>query len=593
MKKKGFTLVEMLAVVVIMGLILLVVIPQIQNQISNRKESIHETTLEMIYNAADDFTSSDPSTFQKIYNDDGNRTIYCISLQELVNAGKLEAPIKNYTNGEELDLSYIIQAVTNQFNEFEYTLTESAECDFDIEPVKVYYDPTLPVNGDTYPVLYDGMIPVVYENGHWVKASMYKVWYNYASGKGMWANAVTVNTNASQCKEDCIDTLRKHGREYYQNARVGEAISMDDINGMYVWIPKFEYKVSGFGSGSGTSATSPGSIDVNFIAKNTTTPTSGYTIHPAFKFGDRQIGGIWVAKFEASANPESNCYLGSEASNCNKASETKKNEPKLYVTVTPNKNSWRYISIGNAYKAVSLMNASTSFNGLKSTVDTHLMKNTEWGAVAYLSQSSYGKYGKDGKEVFPNMYFNNATLTGCTLGKSGNNLSKVTLCQDSDGNKLNYNYAASYSGSTSGTIYGIFDMAGGTWEYVMGNFNRNEGSGSIILNDIYVEVEDEEGNVTQELKTKRINDKYVDVYKTTTCADKECAGSAMLKTELSLSSNWWLDMYDFAVTDLEPWLIRGGSWELKSQELGIFALSKASGASNATIGFRPVIVGQK
>ena len=492
MNKKGFTLVEMLAVVIIMGLILLLVIPQIQNQISNRKESIHESTLEMIYTAVDDFTSSDPSTFQKIYNDDGNRAVYCISLQELVNAGKLEAPIKNFTNGEELDLAYIIKAVTNQFNEFEYTLTESATCDFDIEPIKVYYDPALPANGDTYPTLYPGMIPVIYENGHWVKASMYKVWYNYASGKGMWANAVTVNATASQCKEDCVDTLRKHGRTYYENARVGEAISMDDINGMYVWIPKFEYKVSGWGTGTGLSAASPGSIDVKYVAKDTTTPTSGYTIHPAFKFGDRQIGGMWVAKFEASPNQGSNCYISAEASNCNKSYESKKNEPKLYVSVTPNQNSWRYISIGNAYDAVSRMNVATSFNGLKSTaVDTHLMKNTEWGAVAYLAQSIYGIYGVNSnpleKEIFPNKYFNNATLTGCTLGKSGNNLSTITACQDSSSNKLNYNYAATYRGTTSGTIYGIFDMAGGAWEYVMGNFNRNEASGNILLNDVYKE----------------------------------------------------------------------------------------------------------
>ena len=54
MGRKGFTLVEMLAVVVIMGLILIVVIPQIQNQLANRKESVHEATLEMIYDAAED-----------------------------------------------------------------------------------------------------------------------------------------------------------------------------------------------------------------------------------------------------------------------------------------------------------------------------------------------------------------------------------------------------------------------------------------------------------------------------------------------------------------------------------------------------------
>ena len=66
----------------------------------------------------------------------------------------------------------------------------------------------------------------------------------------------------------------------------------------------------------------------------------------------------------------------------------------------------------------------------------------------------------------------------------------------------------------------------------------------------------------------------------------------MLKSDLSLSgSNWWLDEYDFAVTDLDSWLIRGGSWDLASEKLGIFAVSKASGATSDKIGFRPVVTG--
>ena len=34
----------------------------------------------------------------------------------------------------------------------------------------------------------------------------------------------------------------------------------------------------------------------------------------------------------------------------------------------------------------------------ESEVDTHAMKNLEWGAVAYLSQSKYGKYGNPNYE---------------------------------------------------------------------------------------------------------------------------------------------------------------------------------------------------
>lgn len=605
MKKSGFTLVEMLAVVVILGVILIVAIPQIQNQLSGKKDAVHEATLQIIYDAAEDFTSADPSTFQKMYNDEADRSSYCITLQELVDAGKLEAPIKNYSNGKEIDLSYIVRAVTNQYNEFEYTFVESADCQAGSTELIYYYDTTLK-DGST-PALYPGMIPVVYKNGYWVKASMYEAWYSYAAGENMWANVVTVNKDASTCKDDCIDTAQKHSRSYYQEAVAGTKISMDDINGMYVWIPKYEYKITApYGTGSeALSATAPGAIDVNFVEKTATTASSGYTIHPAFTFGGKQLGGIWVAKFEASATPTTEgkykCAYNSDTANCNNSITD--------VMVVPNRNSWKYISIGNAYQAVSLMSSSTSYNGLTgSTVDTHLMKNTEWGAVAYLSQSKYGQYGREGKEVFVNMYYNQGTLTGCTNGASGTGLKQISTCESAKKEKLNYNYEATYRGSTSGTIYGIFDMAGGAWEYVMGNYKRIEASGGIALENHYETQTDIDGNEMQVLTAERISDKYINIYTSTSCPNNECQGAALLKSEFASSikkDNWWLDMYDFDENDMlasksgaengdSTWLIRGGAYNLTNSSLiGIFAVSHSPGAPNDFIGFRPVITGIK
>src|SRR5699024_7042607 len=75
------------------------------------------------------------------------------------------------------------------------------------------------------------------------------------------------------------------------------------------------------------------------------------------------------------------------------------------------------------------------FNERKS--DTHLMKNSEWGAVAYLSHSKYGTL----KEI---------TANGS--GKTGGG-----------------NYRSNVAQSTTGNIYGVYDMSGGVGEYVMGN----------------------------------------------------------------------------------------------------------------------------
>ena len=60
---------------------------------------------------------------------------------------------------------------------------------------------------------------------------------------------------------------------------------------MFVYIPRYEYKIEGTYGKGGTSKTSPGEIEVNFISKETTTARDGYILHPAFTFGTEQLSG--------------------------------------------------------------------------------------------------------------------------------------------------------------------------------------------------------------------------------------------------------------------------------------------------------------
>lgn len=121
--KKGFTLVEMLAVVVILGLVLVIAIPQIQNEVANKKEAVHNTTLRMIYDASELYVTADNHTFKK---ETGNS--YCIHLQDLVDKELLEDPITNFTDGKALDLSLAIKVTVNEYNEFVYALQETTSC---------------------------------------------------------------------------------------------------------------------------------------------------------------------------------------------------------------------------------------------------------------------------------------------------------------------------------------------------------------------------------------------------------------------------------------------------------------------------------
>ena len=95
------------------------------------------------------------------------------------------------------------------------------------------------------------------------------------------------------------------------------------------------------------------------------------------------------------------------------------------------------------------MSTTYSING-----DSHMMKNMEWGAVAYLSHSKYGT---------------------CTDGSCV----EISINPDSSyytGGGTSNAYKTNVAQSTTGNIYGVYDMSGGAIEYVMGNMVNTAGS---------------------------------------------------------------------------------------------------------------------
>ena len=90
--------------------------------------------------------------------------------------------------------------------------------------------------------------------------------------------------------------------------------------------------------------------------------------HPAFLAFNTT--GMWVGKFETG-------YDGATSSSGAQKNTTEVNK----VIVKSNVYSWRNIQVANAF--------TVSYN-YQRELDSHMMKNTEWGAVAYLSHSIYG-----------------------------------------------------------------------------------------------------------------------------------------------------------------------------------------------------------
>ena len=128
-----------------------------------------------------------------------------------------------------------------------------------------------------------------------------------------------------------------------------------------------------------------------------------YTLD-AFSFGSVELSGIWVGKFETSSSNPNASYGGG-------------NKTELDPMIKPNVTSWRNINISNAFNVSLKMNDSGNRYGFTESIDTHLMKNSEWAVVDYLSQSKYGKLGNlnytdTDKEIYQNK--SDSFIIGCS-----------------------------------------------------------------------------------------------------------------------------------------------------------------------------------
>ena len=341
------------------------------------------------------------------------------------------------------------------------------------------------------PVLASNMIPVYYDetSSSWKKAdinnkTMENRWYNYDNQ--IWANAVTITT-------DRLET--------YKNENPGTVIPMDDITTMWVWIPRFN-AVTPSNYNGGTVAL-PNAIDVTFVKENE-------TAIDAFTFGDKELSGFWYGKFETSTTDGK---LGCTTTTCSNANNILI-KPNL-VSVTVNNVSSYF------YAGRSMEQPNNSFGFVSSEVDTHMSKNNEWGAVAYLTQSIYGRCADSTTCIDIGINNNSSYKTG--YGAPAGSSSSATNGA--------YNTTLGKAASTTNNIYGIYDMSGGGGEYVMGVYNNSKSASG--FNDLP-------------------DKKYYNNYTTT-----EYQGHALYATK-----GWYYDGNDVLDTS-KSWYVRGGEYNSK------------------------------
>ena len=96
MNKKAFTLAEILGVIVIVGLLSIIIVPNVINSIQSKKHSISDAQKEILFNAVELYMDSDKKTYTKNPGE-----TYCISVEELQNKGYLsQQQFENITEPE-------------------------------------------------------------------------------------------------------------------------------------------------------------------------------------------------------------------------------------------------------------------------------------------------------------------------------------------------------------------------------------------------------------------------------------------------------------------------------------------------------------
>ena len=462
----------------------------------------------------------------------------------------------------------------------------------------------------------------------------------------------------------------------YETRRWANAKTED--GSMWVWIPRFAYRVNKesetfdvvfligttdkYYDENGNIKTAKRQTSENQVIDTTV----GYTVHPAFtnesKINyanggwDKELTGIWVAKFQAGYASGNNkvAVKGSSVSysksivwaNKTERGTTDNGDEEArnwldgiygstktsikYPTFQGTTYTMNYISHNDCFNIAKVLNETGNIYGLSETdSDSHLMKNSEWGACVYLGASVYGQNEKkitinnanlnsggtkrtvrEGKNKVDSVY----NVTGCTNNTTDvgevittisaiNNVSKDTPTSNGI---FTWNQKTGQNASTTGTIYGIYDMTGGIYErtaaYIANeNENLKRYGESIAYNGNTLKEEstkyttaypfnelDSKGNKVTNLDTASqqnfvANSKiYGDAVRETN------SGKAGTSASDWYYSSWTSDCSYFPALN-GPFFLRGGHFWSGSRA-GVCAFYRDNGNSSYNIGFRAVLV---
>ena len=432
------------------------------------------------------------------------------------------------------------------------------------------------------PALDNTMVPVYYDN----TASAWKVcsdtdttnWYNYYAAdvskaglasdseniQSKWANVMLTDNIEVQKDGTPYDTaaIKTKLTENKLSDLVGATVTTE--GSMLVWIPRYAYKITYYSEptkttiigysdsrgfvdtdGKTPSHMEPPTTSINVNGTIGTTNYEYYRPHPAFETDLNQGGwgskitGIWVGKFETTGTIT---------------------DSKTEITTLSNTQALTNQTIGTLWYSIK--------NNFKAgTKGSHMMKNSEWGAISYLAES---KFGRNEVEITRN-------------DKSG-------YYTGADNYKTNSNQ------STTGNIYGIYDTVGGTYEYTASYIANSKETNSYSYQFTSINPS------TSKLNDNAISSPYSTIYNydnTNNTSDtnannyainlNKVFGDGICETSISGNgtSSWYAAVSKFANSST-PFFGRGGYINYSAS--GSFYFETAYGDPRSGIGSRVVCV---
>ena len=369
---------------------------------------------------------------------------------------------------------------------------------------------------------------------------------------------------------------------------------------------------------------------------NTTVNNTTWATHPAFSWLDNdgngeELNGLWIGKFETTGTVTNPTVKPNQHANVSEYIGEFYTMAKHIGAYDPSNTGGNDITANG-----TTLNATGQWTSLHnlSTATSHMLKNSEWGAIAYLASS---KYGAGTNNVSNNNAYPSKSadadgtssrdgITGCGPNNANRSTDAYSSVTTSTGETVDLpelssshiedplacgDVEHSYIGkigqlaSTTNNVYGIYDMSGGVYDYAMGNLTSSDtettpNTTGTMQNqakppyvDLYKESLGFDSTGSDDANPTWSYSANAEYYNNDICIWGTCGGHALHETKHYQSTSYnnqsWGDDISSFVYSNRRWCARG-MYAWGSSFAGLFSSAYGDGDTDDYYGFRSVLL---